>query len=86
MKYAKFCKEVNYKKYAYYNFENEKKKLYCRQHKKDDMVNKITKTSIGAKSSFSRLAVVKVVDKLELFMLIFSSKESQLTSCAISSF
>ena len=24
-KYAKFCKEVNCKKYAYYNFENEKK-------------------------------------------------------------
>ena len=45
-----------------------------------------TKTSIGAKSSFSRPAVVKVVDQLELFMLIFSSKESQLTSCAISSF
>ena len=43
MKYAKFCKEVNCKKYAYYNFENEKKKLYCRQHKKYDMVNKITK-------------------------------------------
>ena len=43
MKYAKFCKEDNCKKYAYYNFENEKKKLYCRQHKKDNMVNKITK-------------------------------------------
>ena len=25
-KYAKFCREVNFKKYAYYNFENEKKK------------------------------------------------------------
>ena len=24
VKYAKFCKEVNCKKYAYYNFENEK--------------------------------------------------------------
>ena len=24
-KYAKFCKEVDCKKYAYYNFENEKK-------------------------------------------------------------
>ena len=46
----------------------------------------IIETSIGAKSSFSRPAIVKVVDKLELFMLIFSSKESQLTSCAISSF
>ena len=43
VKYAKFCKEDNCKKYAYYNFENEKKILYCRQHKKDDMVNKITK-------------------------------------------
>ena len=42
-KYAKFCKEVNYKEYAYYNFENENKKLYCRQHKKENMVNKITK-------------------------------------------
>ena len=42
-KYVKFCKENNCKKYAYYDFENEKKKLYCRQHKKDDMVNKITK-------------------------------------------
>ena len=35
--------EVNFKKYAYYNFENEKKKSYCRQHEKDYMVNKITK-------------------------------------------
>ena len=42
-KYAKFCREVNCKKHACYNFENEKKKLYCRQHKKDNMVNKITK-------------------------------------------
>ena len=42
-KYAKFCKEVDCKKYAYYNFENEKKKLYCRKHKKENMVNKITK-------------------------------------------
>ena len=25
VKYAKFCKEVNCKKYVYYNFENEKK-------------------------------------------------------------
>ena len=40
-------------------------------------------TSTGAKSSFSRPALVKVVDQLELFMLIFSSKESQLTSCAL---
>ena len=30
-------------KYAYYNFENENKKLYCRKHKKENMVNKITK-------------------------------------------
>ena len=29
-KYAKFCREDNSKKYAYYNFENEKKKLYCK--------------------------------------------------------
>ena len=42
-KYAKFCKEVDCKKYAYYNFENEKKKLYCRKHKKENMVNKVTK-------------------------------------------
>ena len=42
-KYAKFCREVNCKKYVYYNFENGKKKLYCRQYKKDNMVNKITK-------------------------------------------
>ena len=42
-KYARFCKEVNCKKYAYYNFEIEKKKLYCREHEKDNMVNKITK-------------------------------------------
>ena len=35
--------EVNCKKYAYYNFENEKKKLFCRQHKKDNMINKIIK-------------------------------------------
>ena len=35
--------EINCKEYAYYNFENKKKKLYCRQHKKDNMVNKITK-------------------------------------------
>ena len=27
VKYEKFCREVNCKKYAYYNFENEKKKL-----------------------------------------------------------
>ena len=33
-KYAKFFKEVNCKKYAYYNYPDEKKKLYCRQHKK----------------------------------------------------
>ena len=44
VKYAKFCKDVNCEKYAYYNFENEKKKLYCRKHKEDGMVNKITKT------------------------------------------
>ena len=42
-KYAKFCKEVDCKKYAYYNFENENKKVYCRKHKKENMVNKITK-------------------------------------------
>ena len=29
-KYAIYCKEDNCKKYAYYNFENENKKLYCR--------------------------------------------------------
>ena len=34
VKYAKFCREGNCKEYAYYNFENEKKKLYGRQHKK----------------------------------------------------
>ena len=33
-KYAKFCREDNCTKYAYYNFENEKKKLYCIKHKK----------------------------------------------------
>ena len=38
-----FVERLIVKKYAYYNFENEKKKLYCRQHKKDNMVNKITK-------------------------------------------
>ena len=43
VRYAKFFREDNCTKYAYYNFENEKKKLYCRQHKKDDMLNKITK-------------------------------------------
>ena len=43
MKYAKFCREVDCKKYAYYNFENENEKLYCRKHKKENMVNKITK-------------------------------------------
>ena len=43
VKYAKFCKEANCEEYAYYNFENVKKKLYCRQHKKDSMVNKINK-------------------------------------------
>ena len=43
VKYAKFCREVNCEKYAYYNFENEKKKLYCREHKKENMVNIITK-------------------------------------------
>ena len=42
-KYSKVCKEVNCKKCAYYNYPNEKKKLYCRQHKKENMVNKITK-------------------------------------------
>ena len=46
VKYAKFCREVNCKKYAYYNFENDKKKLYCRKHKKDIMINKITKKII----------------------------------------
>ena len=34
LKYVKFCREVNCKKYAYYNYPDEKKKLYCRQHKK----------------------------------------------------
>ena len=29
------------KKYAYYNFPYGKKKLYCKQHKKDKMINKI---------------------------------------------
>ena len=43
VKYATFCREVNCEKYAYYNFENEKKKSYCRKHKKDNMVNKIIK-------------------------------------------
>ena len=43
VKYAKFCKEDNCIKYAYYNLENKKKKLYCREHKKDNMINKITK-------------------------------------------
>ena len=47
VKYAKFCKEVNCEKYAYYNFENEKKKLYCRQHKKDGIVNKISEKIIN---------------------------------------
>ena len=47
VKYAKFCREVNCEKYAYYNFENEKKKLYCREHKKDGMVNKISKKIIN---------------------------------------
>ena len=42
-KYAKLCKEDNCKKYAYYNFENENIKSYCKQHKKDNMINKITK-------------------------------------------
>ena len=42
-KYAKICREVNCEKYAYYNSENERKKLYCGQHKKENMVNKITK-------------------------------------------
>ena len=42
-KYAKFCKEDNCTKYAYYNYEDRKKKLYCKQHKKDDMINKIIK-------------------------------------------
>ena len=46
-KYANFCREVNCKKYAYYNFENEKKKLYCGEHKKDNMVNKINKKIIN---------------------------------------
>ena len=47
MKYAKICKEDNCKKYAYYNFLDEKKKLYCRQDKKDNMENKITKKIIN---------------------------------------
>ena len=42
VKYAKFCKEVNCKKYAYYNFENEKKNFIVENIKKI-MVNKITK-------------------------------------------
>ena len=42
-----FVERLIVKKYAYYNFENEKKKLYCRQNKKDDMVNKITKKIIN---------------------------------------
>ena len=32
VKYAKFCREVNCVKYAYYSFENEKKKLYYIEH------------------------------------------------------
>ena len=43
VKYAKFFKENTCKKFAYYNFPNENKKLYFRQHKKDGMANKITK-------------------------------------------
>ena len=43
VKYAKFCSEVDCKKYAYYNFENENKKLCCRKNKKENMVSKITK-------------------------------------------
>ena len=42
-KYAKFCIEVNCKKYTYYNFENENKKLYCRQHKKDNMISMLNR-------------------------------------------
>ena len=50
VKYAKYCKEGNCKKYAYYNFPNEKKKLYCRILKKDNMMNKINKkTNIKCK-------------------------------------
>ena len=41
VKYAKFCKEDNCKKYAYYNYPDEKKKLYCRIHEKDNMIDKI---------------------------------------------
>ena len=33
-KYAKFCKEVNCEKYAYYNFENEKKNYIAENIKK----------------------------------------------------
>ena len=34
VKYTKFCKEVNCKKYAYYNFKNEKKNYIVENIKK----------------------------------------------------
>ena len=42
-KYSKFCKEDKCTKYAYYNYEDRKNKLYCKEHKKDNMTNKIIK-------------------------------------------
>ena len=39
----KRCLENNCNKTPIYNFENEKEALYCSEHKKNDMVNVITK-------------------------------------------
>ena len=44
--FDKMCKENGCKIYACFNFVNEKKKLYCSQHKLDGMVNVRDKTCI----------------------------------------
>lgn len=34
-----FCKEINCNKRASYNYEGEKKYMYCKEHKKENMIN-----------------------------------------------
>ena len=38
------CKEINCKKSPIYNFEGEKKRLYCSLHKLEGMINVKNKT------------------------------------------
>jgi hypothetical protein len=43
---VKYCNFENCKKQPTFNYENEKKAIYCFQHKKENMINVINKTCI----------------------------------------